>query len=326
MRRWLILLSAALSFAANAGPTMYRPEYWSLPDQPGALSAGEIKVASQAMGSRFDSKPAPVLVASGKLADGNQRYAVFATPFESVSDRIKARQRFVCFDLVCAGPQTEVQVDVHGASQTFPFPHPQAAGEIVDFLYSPCLGAGQPILSVVALRRGTVEIVRESSDWYGEIGKFEFDVNTGPVSGGGDFYVLERKGVLEEGCKFSVLRTGKVMTQRQARDSVRSAEWTREIAAAGAAFRKEWGGAIFGFGALCAALALVVSAIVMRTGRWPASAAAMAIGAVSLLAMGYFGQWQREDWIYYQPVLAALVIWWGVAAVGLVKAAWRRRG
>src|SRR5690349_7421769 len=91
--RTFVCAAAMFALIAHAGEERYAPHFWRLPDQPGALSEAETNAARVAYAERVKTGLAPgaaELVARGNNPDDAEpyavKYAVFATPFERVSE------------------------------------------------------------------------------------------------------------------------------------------------------------------------------------------------------------------------------------------------
>jgi hypothetical protein len=149
----LAMLAGIFLLGAALLPAVFAAE--PFPDQPGALSPEEIKAATNALRHITLSAAQYRLAASGKRESRSPlpAYAVFDYPPEKVSERIEARRRIVCnFVRVtdkwqCAREQLEVRVQTRGVEHVISLftlegitGDGRTAGEVVDFMYSPCFG------------------------------------------------------------------------------------------------------------------------------------------------------------------------------------------
>ena len=185
------------------------------PDQPVALSPAEIQAATVAMRMITLQAAQYQLVASGKRDPANPlpAYAVFAMPPASVSDRITTRRYIVCnFTRVpekwqCARSQLEARVQARYAEHVVSLvtlegmtDDGRTAGEVVDFIDSPCFGAQYRALAgpkAVAppLPRSINSVILSPGS---------INVMTGRA-GAEDTYVLERNvGKKQQECAFDV--------------------------------------------------------------------------------------------------------------------------
>src|SRR6185503_19488843 len=130
MWRFLIVLAAA------APPGPYQ-------DQPGRLSPQQIDAARSA--AKAADPEAVTLLSSGRLGN-NQPYAVLATAPQRVSDRLTTRRNILCAgagEWRCQFWYVEATIAAAGRTHVLPVERgfEQIAGDVVDYMYSPCFGS-----------------------------------------------------------------------------------------------------------------------------------------------------------------------------------------
>ena len=204
------------------------------PDQPGALSAEEIRAATRAMNLAGSGQALP-LVASGKRNPGHPMpaYALFAGPFEDYSDRVRARKQIVCNFLAaawrCSQPADEFRMSANGIEHAFSYQvlegrrgNRQAAVDVVDFMYSQCFNAQFADIG------GQSFTPSPDSDYISSVfddGK-EFRVATGPF-GDGDIYRLESTGKGPGDCGFRIqharmAKSGVILPESYAKEEAKA--------------------------------------------------------------------------------------------------------
>jgi hypothetical protein len=199
----LVVLLAALSppaaFAARPNPH---------PDQPGALTAEEIRAATGAMMPFAGGEAGFRLVASGLRAGaGSAKFALFAMPFARHSDRAETQQRILCGNVggpwICDGPVVTARVTRDSIAQEFEWHFAkidvQTAVAIVDFLYSPCFATRYAAIGGKPFTPSPQTDYIESAVVDGK----GFGIYTGPA-GGWVFYQLQRTDKPADNCSFDI--------------------------------------------------------------------------------------------------------------------------
>lgn len=195
----VVFLTAMLSHAAVPDP---------FPNQPGALSAGEIEAAIQAK-NLAGRGPALPLVASGKRSPAGSMpaYVLFAAPFEKYSDRVRTRKQIVCNFLAeawrCSEPVDEFRMPANGIQHVFSYQvvrgrgNRQDAVDVAEFMYSGCFN------TQFAAIGGKPFTPSPDSDYVSTVmdDGAGFNVATGPL-GDGDSYRLEKTDKAVDNCGF----------------------------------------------------------------------------------------------------------------------------
>lgn len=186
---------------------------YAFPDQPGALTAEEIRAATDAVKPRFGSGPVLPLVASGKRNPAHPMpgYALFAAPLADYSVRVKARKQVVCNQwrdgMVwrCGTLYDEFRMSANGLAHVFSYQvlqgsgAPQVALDAVDFMYSRCFG------TQFAAIGGKPFTPSQDTDFVNTVlddGK-GLRVITGPL-GDGDSYQLQKTDKSVDNCGFRI--------------------------------------------------------------------------------------------------------------------------
>ena len=232
----LLMLAAGLSHAAVPDP---------FPDQPGTLTAEEIRSASRAAAPLIGNEPFN-LVASGRrdAAHFLLGYAVYAAPFKNFSSRVKTRRQIVCNFMrtvdrwQCSTPYDEFRMSANGLEHVFSYQVIQGPGDkqmavdAADFMYSRCFAAQ---FAAVGGKPFTPSPDTDFVNTVVDDGK-GLTVITGPL-GEGDNYRLEKTDRKADSCGFRIVtarmaKSGEMLPESYAKEMEKQNAPMREKIAA----------------------------------------------------------------------------------------------
>ena len=290
-----ILAAASVALPALLAPAIVAGTHLESPF-PETLSAAEVDAARAALNPGWRNQPEPQLVRSGKGGAGPvEAFASFAWPPVQASQRTTVRKLVTCEYAAaawrCSGAQFDTRAMVNGVEHAFPLwvrpaasEDPQAMGEIVDFLFSPCLGAQHATLTQEPFE--PLSASHPISSIY--LGPSRFELRAA-ARGSEDFYVVEKDEAKTQGCSY------KVILYRSAREQLLAQQKIQQDAerlAAERRTREEAAGPLWLAGLACCLLAvcvpwgMVAERAAARTGdtkdAWQLTGAACVLGAMGV--------------------------------------------